>query len=93
MLCMYIVCALSITHTQVQRCGSIAPIGIGNQLAVTTDFRGYTLPAGTWVIPHLTNVLHNERYFHKADQFKAERFLENGKLMKKPEMIPFLIGL
>lgn len=57
------------------------------------EFRGYTIPKGTVVLPNLWSVHRDPALWEDPDTFKPERFLDDeGKLLRKEFYIPFGIG-
>lgn len=57
------------------------------------EFRGYTIPKGTVILPNLWSVHRDPALWDDPDRFNPERFLDdNGKLLKKECFIPFGIG-
>uniref|UniRef100_A0A4W2DQ91 Cytochrome P450 family 2 subfamily S member 1 n=1 Tax=Bos indicus x Bos taurus TaxID=30522 RepID=A0A4W2DQ91_BOBOX len=54
-------------------------------LALTTRFRGYTLPQGTEVFPLLGSILHDPAVFEEPKEFNPGRFLDADGKFKKHE--------
>jgi cytochrome P450 len=69
---------------EVFRWRSVAIIG-GQPHAPTQDdtYKGWLIPAGTWVQGNVWAIHHNEREFPDPDRFMPERFLE-GNEYKRP---------
>jgi len=58
------------------------------------EFRGYTIPKGTVIIPNLWSAHRDPTVWENPDDFNPARFLdEQGKLLRKECFIPFGIGM
>ncbi|XP_072013048.1 cytochrome P450 2U1-like [Amphiura filiformis] len=81
------------TLLEMQRIGSIVPLGVPRAATFDTKLYGYDIEQGTMVMPNLWAVHHDERIWKEAESFKPERFLDSdGKLNRREELIPFAIG-
>ncbi|XP_072013333.1 cytochrome P450 2U1-like [Amphiura filiformis] len=81
------------TLLEMQRIGSITPLGVPRAATFDTKLYGYDIEQGTMVMPNLWAVHHDERIWKEAESFKPERFLDSdGKLNRREELIPFAIG-
>ncbi|XP_049575414.1 cytochrome P450 2U1 [Syngnathus scovelli] len=81
------------TIMEVQRLTSVVPLGIPHMASKTTDFRGFTIPQGTVLLPNLWSVHRDPTVWEQPDSFKPERFLDDeGKLLRKDCFMPFGIG-
>lgn len=81
------------TIMEVQRMTVAVPLAIPHMASETTEFRGYTIPKGTVILPNLWSVHRDPTVWDDADSFNPERFLDNeGKLLRKECFIPFGIG-
>lgn len=59
-----------------------------------SEFRGYTIPKGTVVLPNLWSVHRDHTVWDDPDSFNPTRFLDTeGKLLRKECFIPFGIGM
>lgn len=57
------------------------------------EFRGYTIPKGTVIVPNLYSVHRDPSVWDDPNTFNPARFLdEEGKLLRKEFFIPFGIG-
>ncbi|XP_061685178.1 cytochrome P450 2U1 isoform X2 [Syngnathoides biaculeatus] len=57
------------------------------------DFRGFTIPQGTVLLPNLWSVHRDPAVWEQPDTFRPERFLDDeGKLVRKECFMPFGIG-
>nr|XP_057921192.1 cytochrome P450 2U1 isoform X2 [Doryrhamphus excisus] len=78
------------TIMEVQRLTSVVPLGIPHMASKTTDFRGYTIPQGTVILPNLWSAHRDPTVWDDPDSFKPERFLDDhGKLVRKDCFMPF----
>lgn len=58
-----------------------------------SEFRGYTIPKGTVILPNLWSVHRDPTVWDDPDSFNPTRFLnDEGKLLRKECFIPFGIG-
>ena len=58
------------------------------------EFRGYTIPKGTVILPNLWSVHRDPTLWENPDTFNPTRFLDDdGKLLRKECFIPFGIGM
>uniref|UniRef100_A0A8C1IJE6 Cytochrome P450 2U1 n=1 Tax=Cyprinus carpio TaxID=7962 RepID=A0A8C1IJE6_CYPCA len=81
------------TIMEVQRMTVVVPLSIPHMASETTEFRGYTIPKGTVIIPNLWSVHRDPTVWENPDDFNPGRFLdEQGKLLRKDCFIPFGIG-
>ncbi|XP_051561410.1 cytochrome P450 2U1-like isoform X2 [Myxocyprinus asiaticus] len=81
------------TIMEVQRMTVVVPLSIPHMASETTEFRGYTIPKGTVIIPNLWSVHRDPTVWENPDDFNPSRFLdEQGKLLRKDCFIPFGIG-
>ncbi|XP_067829978.1 cytochrome P450 2K1-like isoform X2 [Heptranchias perlo] len=78
---------------EVQRFANIAPMGIPRATTVDTNFQGYFIPKGTYVIPLLASVLYDKTQWEKPEEFNPSHFLDaEGKFVKRDAFIPFSTG-
>ncbi|KAG8014728.1 Hydroxyacyl-coenzyme A dehydrogenase [Nibea albiflora] len=81
------------TIMEVQRLTVVVPLAIPHMASETTEFRGYTIPKGTLVVPNLWSVHRDPTVWDDPDTFNPARFLDDeGKLLRKECFIPFGIG-
>ncbi|KAK5865599.1 hypothetical protein PBY51_019858 [Eleginops maclovinus] len=81
------------TIMEVQRMTVAVPLAIPHMASETTEFRGYTIPKGTVIVPNLWSVHRDPTLWDDPDSFNPSRFLDDeGKLLRKECFIPFGIG-
>ncbi|KAM7419370.1 hypothetical protein PAMA_016480 [Pampus argenteus] len=81
------------TIMEVQRMTVVVPLSIPHMTSKTTEFRGFTIPKGTIIVPNLWSVHRDATMWDNPDSFNPARFLDDeGKLLRKECFIPFGIG-
>ncbi|XP_035002562.1 cytochrome P450 2U1 [Hippoglossus stenolepis] len=81
------------TIMEVQRLIVVVPLGIPHMASKTTEFRGYTIPKGTVILPNLWSVHRDPSVWDEPDNFNPARFLnDDGTLLRKDCFMPFGIG-
>ncbi|XP_029290208.1 LOW QUALITY PROTEIN: cytochrome P450 2U1 [Cottoperca gobio] len=81
------------TIMEVQRLTVAVPLAIPHMASETTEFRGYTIPKGTVIVPNLWSVHRDPTQWDDPDRFNPARFLDDeGNLLRKECFIPFGIG-
>ncbi|KAM4696317.1 cytochrome P450 2B11-like [Rhinophrynus dorsalis] len=78
---------------EIQRYGNVLPMNVPRTVIKDTQFRGYTITKGTDILPVLTFVLWDPKYFPDPHIFNPDRFLDaNGKFKKNKAFLPFSAG-
>ncbi|XP_056419924.1 cytochrome P450 2K1-like [Hyla sarda] len=78
---------------EIQRFANILPSNLPHQTKQDVTLKGFFIPKGTQVIPSLTSVLRDNKYFKKPDEFYPQHFLDSdGNFVKNEAFIPFSAG-
>ena len=81
------------TIMEILRHADVAPLSLMRIVPRDIEFKGYTIPNDTLIIPNIDSVLSDLKIWGDPEVFQPERFLdENGRLTKPEEWIPFLFG-
>ncbi|XP_067106216.1 cytochrome P450 2U1 [Osmerus mordax] len=81
------------TIMEVQRMTVVVPLAIPHMASHTTEFRGYTIPKGTVIVPNLWSVHRDPAVWDQPDLFNPGRFLDDqGRLHRTEHFMPFGIG-
>ncbi|XP_077148306.1 cytochrome P450 2C5-like [Ranitomeya variabilis] len=78
---------------EVQRFANIVPTNLPHQTTKDITLKGFFLPKGSYIIPSLTSVLRDDKYFKKPDEFYPQHFLDaDGNFVKNEAFLPFSAG-
>ena len=77
---------------EILRITCIAPLGLPHSTATDVKVGEFLIPKDTMIFPNLHRVTRNPDTFPDPDQFKPERFLDDGKFVKNEQNIVFSIG-
>nr|AKH03506.1 cytochrome P450 3041B1 [Paracyclopina nana] len=80
------------TLMEIQRFSKVAPGSLPHMLIQDVQVMQYKFKKGTIFISNLTKFLNDPIIFPNPEEFIVERFLEDGKLKKYEEFVPFGIG-
>lgn len=84
---------LEATTMEILRLGNIVPFSVQHGATHDVTFRGYVIPADAVIIPNVDSVLFDEDVWGDPHAFRPERFIDDqGKLIKREELIPFSTG-
>ncbi|XP_053323593.1 cytochrome P450 2C8-like [Spea bombifrons] len=76
-----------------QRVLDLAPIGLYRATTTDTQFRGFTLPKGTTIIPFLSSVLSDPTQWETPEDFNPGQFLDSkGQFQANPAFMAFSAG-
>ncbi|XP_069831996.1 cytochrome P450 2K1-like [Dendropsophus ebraccatus] len=78
---------------EIQRFANVAAINLPHQTAQDVTLQGFFIPKGTQIIPSLTSVLRDPKYFKKPDDFHPQHFLDSdGNFVNNEAFLPFSAG-
>ncbi|XP_072007166.1 cytochrome P450 2C20-like [Engystomops pustulosus] len=78
---------------EMQRVLDLAPVAHYHAVTKDTQFRGYTLPKGTTVIPFLSSVLSDPTQWETPEDFNPGHFLDDeGQFRARPAFMAFSAG-
>ncbi|XP_053383988.1 cytochrome P450 2B4-like [Mercenaria mercenaria] len=80
---------------EIQRHSNIVPLNeTHHSTSANTTLGGYSIPAGTYIVPTLYSVHMDPKYFPNPEKFDPDRFIDDkGNLIKNEALIPFSTGL
>ncbi|XP_043921514.1 cytochrome P450 2F2-like [Protopterus annectens] len=82
----------AVTH-EIQRFGTVFPLGVPHDVTKETTFLGYTIPKGIRVMANLSSVLFDESQWKFPHEFNPKNFLsDEGEFMKPDAFLPFSAG-
>ncbi|XP_066450312.1 putative inactive cytochrome P450 2G1 [Eleutherodactylus coqui] len=78
---------------EIQRFVDVLPNNLPRSTTQDVILKGYFIPKGTYIIPSLTSVLRDAKYFKKPDDFYPQHFLDaDGNFVKNEAFMPFSAG-
>ncbi|KAM4704892.1 cytochrome P450 2A13-like [Rhinophrynus dorsalis] len=78
---------------ELQRILDLAPIAHYHAVTEDTQFRGFTIPKGTTVIPFISSVLSDPSQWETPEEFNPQHFLDDqGKFRTKTAFMVFSAG-
>ncbi|XP_073442615.1 cytochrome P450 2C7-like isoform X2 [Dendrobates tinctorius] len=79
---------------EVQRFANVVPTNLPHMTSQDVTLKGFFLPKGTHVMPSMTSILRDDKYFKKPDEFYLQHFLDSdGNFVKNEAFIPFSAGM
>ncbi|KAL9961429.1 hypothetical protein ACROYT_G030367 [Oculina patagonica] len=86
---------LEATITETLRLSSVGPLAIPHKATVDTTLQGYSIPKGTTVLTNLRSLHHDPEIWDEPNEFRPERFLNEGGNFVPPKsdrFLPFSAG-
>ncbi|ALC49375.1 Cyp18a1 [Drosophila busckii] len=81
------------TILESMRRSSIVPLATTHSPTRDVELNGYTIPAGSHVIPLINSVHMDPNLWEKPEEFRPTRFIDSEGKVRKPEyFIPFGVG-
>ncbi|EDX16681.1 cytochrome P450 18a1 [Drosophila simulans] len=81
------------TILESMRRSSIVPLATTHSPTRDVELNGYTIPAGSHVIPLINSVHMDPNLWEKPEEFRPSRFIDTEGKVRKPEyFIPFGVG-
>ncbi|XP_073442612.1 cytochrome P450 2C5-like [Dendrobates tinctorius] len=78
---------------EIQRFANVLPTNLPHMTTQDVTLNGFFLPKGTHIMPSMTSVLRDDKYFKKPDEFYPKHFLDSdGNFVKNEAFIPFCAG-
>ncbi|KAM4042305.1 cytochrome P450 2K6-like [Anomaloglossus baeobatrachus] len=78
---------------EVQRFANVVPTNLPHMTTQDVTLNGFFLPKGTNIMPSMTSVLRDDKYFKKPDEFYPQHFMDSdGNFVKNEAFIPFSAG-
>ncbi|XP_077985964.1 cytochrome P450 2U1-like [Glandiceps talaboti] len=81
------------TTLEVQRIGSILPLGIPHMTSEPASLHGYSIPKDTMVLTNIWAVHMDNTEWENPEEFNPGRFLDDsGSVVKRDRIMPFSLG-
>ncbi|XP_068094325.1 cytochrome P450 2B19-like isoform X2 [Hyperolius riggenbachi] len=78
---------------EIQRVQDLAPTALFHAMTKDLQFRGYTIPKGTIIIPFLSSVLNDPSQWETPEEFNPAHFLDkDGQFRNRVAFMPFSTG-
>ncbi|XP_032998578.1 cytochrome P450 2K6-like [Lacerta agilis] len=78
---------------EIQRFADIVPTNLPHATATDVTLNGYFIPKGTFILPLLSSVLHDESQWEKPHKFYPGHFLNSDvQFVKRDAFMPFSAG-
>lgn len=76
---------------EVMRLFPVLPLSLPHRAMEEDEFKGMRIPKGSTILPNLWSILRDEKYYGIAEEFRPERFLQNGRLDLTATLDPRLL--
>ncbi|GAB6024061.1 hypothetical protein CHUAL_008774 [Chamberlinius hualienensis] len=80
------------TLLEILRITTPLPLSIPRSNRKEVVVEGYRIPKGSYIIPNLFYIHHDPKLWKDPFEFRPERFIVNGEVVKCPYLIPFGVG-
>ncbi|XP_067133239.1 cytochrome P450 18a1-like [Centruroides vittatus] len=80
------------TILEIMRRANVVAIGPAHATLQETELGGYKIPKGTHIVPNLWAVHMDPKLWPEPENFKPERFLQDGKVHVPSYFMPFSVG-
>ena len=80
------------TIMEIQRCSCVAPGSLIHVATQDVKVDQYVIPKNAELISNLRLFLRDPKSFPEPEKFNPERFLDNGKIKKIEQFVPFGVG-
>lgn len=77
---------------EVQRYLILAPLGVPHRTAKDVSLNGYRIPKDTLILFDYHSVHNDKAYWDQPDEFRPQRFLEQGRFCRSNYSMPFGLG-
>ncbi|CAH2105367.1 unnamed protein product [Euphydryas editha] len=78
---------------EIMRYETLVPLGVPHRAMKDSKMDGYDIPENTIVLFNYVSLHHNKELWGDPENFRPERFIENGKLqLSKDKSLPFGAG-
>ncbi|XP_055927373.1 cytochrome P450 18a1-like [Argiope bruennichi] len=77
---------------EVLRRANVIPLGNSHATLQDTQLGGYFIPEGTHIIPNLWSIHMDPNLWDSPEEFRPERFLVDGAVVKPQHFMPFSVG-
>lgn len=75
------------------RLGNVVPLSLPHRVSEDIFHKNLRIPKGSFIVPSLDSVVHDENLFPDSFEFKPERFLdENNQLHGQENVLVFSLG-
>ncbi|GBM10395.1 Cytochrome P450 18a1 [Araneus ventricosus] len=79
-------------YLEVLRRANVIPLGNSHATLQDTQLGGYFIPEGTHILPNLWAIHMDPNLWDSPEDFRPERFLVDGAVVKPQHFMPFSVG-